>query len=181
MKLIFQVRARYNNSWPSVSTFCTSRPSYHLFKSSITEKFPGNEIQVILTGMQLSRVDKLHGDTCTYVCPKLGLISQDKHMSVLNYGLFARKYYFGLFCNFARMVVSYVLKHRLFQNFWLSLDTCKLFQLAKRDMPSESQISEGKILWLFHLILQTCLTTVILTKSWDWFMSKTFCPKVDSF
>ena len=83
-------------------------------------------------------------------------------MSVLNCGLFVIKYYFGLFCIFGRQVVSSVLKCGPFQNFWLSLDTCGLFQLARRDIPhnaltfyllSEDQISECNILCLSSLNL----------------------------
>ena len=69
-------------------------------------------------------------------------------MSVLKNGLFAWK---------GRPVVSSALKCGLFQNFWLSLDTCGLFQLVKKDTPHnaltfyfplEGQISEFNILWL---------------------------------
>ena len=61
---------------------------------------------------------------------------------------------------FGRLTVSSVPKCGLFLNFWFSLDTCGLFQLAKRDipykaptlyLPSEDQISEENILWLSSL------------------------------
>ena len=56
-------------------------------------------------------------------------------MSVFVYGLFASKYYFGLFCMYGKLVISSVLKCRLFQNFWLSVDTCGHFKLAIKDAP----------------------------------------------
>ena len=73
-------------------------------------------------------------------------------MFVLNYGLFERKYYFGLFCIFERPIISSVLKCGLFQNVCFVLDICgfSVGQVGHTSQCSnilvEDRISEGNIL-----------------------------------
>ena len=66
--------------------------------------------------------------------PKIGL-SQDKHMSVLKYGLFHENVTLTYFVFLGDPVISSVHKCGLFHNLWLSCDSCGLFQLAERDTP----------------------------------------------
>ena len=77
-----------------------------------------------------------------------------------------------------------------FQYFCLSLDTSGLFQLAKRDTPhnvlifyflQKTKYRKAKFFGFLHWIWQTYLTTVTLTKSWNWFMPSTFVQRWTNF
>ena len=100
-----------------------------------------------------------------YVCPQnLVWSSQDKHMSVLNFGRFTWEYHLDLFHMFGRQVVSSVLKCGLFQNFCLSLDTCGLFQSAKRDTPPNAltfQLSSEDQYWFYSINLTDILAITL--------------------
>ena len=124
--------------------------------------------------------------------PKVGLIKPGQTYVCPQVWAFYTKIPLCLFCIFGRPVVSSVLKCRLLQNFWLSLDTCGPFQLAKRDtltphnaltfqLHSEDQMLEKNILWLSSLNLTDIAYNVDSHKILKLVFVKYLLSKVDSF
>ena len=76
-----------------------------------------------------SRADRLRGDTCTYVCPRLGLIKPGQTYVCSKLWVFSIKITLWLILLFfLRIVVWSVLSCGLFQNFLSPLVVSRLFQ-----------------------------------------------------
>ena len=120
--------------------------------------------------------------------PDLAWLSQDKHNSASNYGLFGRNWQFGLFWNFGRIVVRSSLSLTLgfSKTFCFPSSLEGFFRGPGRTYPAtpfnvlvglRRPNIVGEIFCLSTIILKTYLTTATLAKPWTAFMLKMLCPK----